>query len=661
MLIRQSNIRALLLILTIPCTSLAAGPTDSLLENSTISLAAQRALYSQALQLAEKQQWKKLRRHRQQLAEYPLYPYLVYVDLIADLRYSRRGEVSNFLSRYQNTVKAGQLRGRWLDYLARRSHWSSYVEAYVEQSATISQQCNFYLAHYRLDNRDLAIQGGLRLWAAGNSQPKTCDQLFGILIKGGHITERLAWQRFNRALLAHNYQLARYLKRFLSSPRSQQQHELYYRLERNPHELRQRAELAEKSQGELAFLEHVLSHLARQDPNLALRQWTRFKQTHEFSHSAQANIVSAIIRGLFKSGHYAAADSYLLDHLPLLNQNLEAELTEWRVRQALATMNWTEVRQWLARLPEANQQKPLWRYWTIRSMESDPLTTRDPRLKQLTQSLAKERDFYGFLASERLGKDYSINHVPVTLDEPRRKKIAAIPAMQRARELHFHGAHIDANREWLQSSKGFQRADWLAAAVLASQWQWHNKAIASMGRARYWDDVEIRFPLAFESDISKAAQDSGIADYILFALARQESAFNPYATSSAGAMGLVQVMPATARATAKKHRLAYRNKKQLHDVSINLPLGSAYFSELLARFDNNRILATAAFNAGPSRVNQWLNKSDGKLPFDVWVALIPYRETRSYVSNIMMYSVIYSRKLGLKPPMLLKHERETLL
>jgi soluble lytic murein transglycosylase len=233
--------------------------------------------------------------------------------------------------------------------------------------------------------------------------------------------------------------------------------------------------------------------------------------------------------------------------------------------------------------------------------------------------------------------------------------------MQRARELHFHGDSLDANREWSAASKNYRQQDWVAAAVLASQWQWHNKAIASMGSAKYWDDVEIRFPLAYVEPINQAAKKAGIENYLLFALARQESAFNASATSGAGAMGLVQVMPATAKSTARKHRLPYRSKKQLHSASINLPIGSSYYRDMLERFGNNRILATAAYNAGPSRVDQWLRKTDGKLPFDVWMTLIPFKETRIYVRNVMMYSAIYSRKLGLTPPMLLQHERDMLL
>lgn len=624
-------------------------------------LAAQRALYAQSLKLIRNRDWQKLRRQRTKLVNYPLYPYLIYADLIADLRYARRHEVGNYLRRYSGSVKAQHLRARWLDYLAGRAYWQAYTEYYDPQSASVSRQCNYYLAQYRLDNKPLAISEGLKLWSVGKSQPKTCDKLFGILIKYKHISESLAWQRFNAAVGNHNFQLARYLKRFLKSPEYLKRHQLYYDADRNPWRLSQYQAFTSNSPAEHKLLEHGLIHLARKDPNLSLKHWSRYQLSHEFNHKSQAKIVSAIVKGLYQKGHRAASDSYLVDHLPLLNQTLSGELTEWRIRQALAELDWPAASLWLARLPKASQQKTVWRYWTIRSMESNPATTLNPELDQLTRALAKERDFYGFLASERLNKSYSINHNPAIVDDQLLQTIANIPAMQRARELHFHGDSLDANREWAAANKNFQRQDWIAAAILASQWRWHNKAIAAMGSAKYWDDVEIRFPLAYVQPINHAAKNAGIQNYLLFALARQESAFNATATSGAGAMGLVQVMPATAKSTARKHRLPYGNKKQLHTASVNLPIGSQYYSDLLERFGNNRILATAAYNAGPTRVDQWLRKSNGKLPFDVWMTLIPFKETRSYVRNVMMYSVIYSRKLGITSPMLQQHERDRLL
>ena len=631
--------------------------------NSPLDLHQQRQLYRQSLTLIGSANWRTLRQQRQRLVDYPLYPYLVYADLLANLRYSKRTEVTEYLAQYAGTVKATFLQGQWLDYLARRGHWETYITVYGAHSynANTSRQCNFHLAQYRTDNQSAALQAGLKLWSQGKSQPKACDTLFGILISNGRISEKLAWQRYNDAMINKRYQLARYLKRFFTSPSYKQRYAIYYHVYRDPQSIGKYHNFASRHQDELNILEHGLKRLARKDPHQALKHWSRYQQTHEFSHSARAVVVSEIIKALYKKGHTSAADSYFADHLQLLNQTLQGTLTEWRIREALRELDWLSVRKWLARLPDENQQQTIWRYWTIRSMESDPSSTLNPQIETLTRSLAKERDFYGFLASERLDLDYSINHNPVPHNETLISKLSAMPGMQRARELRYHKDYLNANREWFSATQNFTYTDWLAASILADRWAWHNKAIASLGMVKYWDDVDIRFPLAYVSFINKAAQANGIENHLLFALARQESAFNATATSSAGAMGLIQVMPATAKATAKKYKIPYRNKKQLHDVSVNVPIGSKYYKSMLDRFDDNKILASAAYNVGPHRVEQWLTKSNGKLPFDVWMTLIPYKETRSYVSNILMYSVIYSRKLGLKPPMLLQHERDTLL
>jgi soluble lytic murein transglycosylase len=294
-------------------------------------------------------------------------------------------------------------------------------------------------------------------------------------------------------------------------------------------------------------------------------------------------------------------------------------------------------------------------------MQSDPLSTDKPELQKMTESLAQERDFYGFLASDMLDKEYRLNHHPVAIDEQRLASIKALPAMARARELMFHQDSLAANREWNQATANFVYDDWLTAAIAAGQWQWHSKAIASLGRAQYWDDVELRFPLAFEPTIRSAADDNNVDSALLFALARQESAFDASATSPAGAMGLMQVMPATAKSTARKYKIPYRKSYQLHDPETNIAIASRYYEELLKRYSGSRILASAAYNAGPSRVAQWLNKSDGKLPFDIWIEVIPYRETRAYVRNILMYSIIYSRRMGQRPPLLMRDEIYRLL
>ena len=641
-------------------------------EQPEVQLTKQRQIYREALELISQGRWKSLPEKRQQLADYPLYPYLVYADLIANLRYSRRTEVANYLDDYPDTVKAQHLRSKWLDYLARRNYWTTYIEYFNSAQANVKQQCLFQLARLnRLDKilasedraaeKESAILSALELWNVGKSQPKECDKLFSLLVTEKRISEEIAWQRFNKALLDRQYILARYLKRYLKGEHFRKLAAHYYQVSRNPQEITQFSKFKLHNPEETAIIGRGLVRLARKNSHAALKAWSHYQQTHQFNDSARSQIVTAIIKGLYRQGFPKIADSYFLDHLQLLDQTGSGALTEWRIRLALGEKDWVAVQTWIERLPRASREKSVWRYWAIRSMEGNPSTTGSPIVEEMTAKLASERDYYGFLASERLNREYSLNHNPVTIDEARIKDTKLMPAMQRARELVYHRDYVDANREWNQASDDFNRSDWLAAAVVASQWRWHNKAIASLGQAKYWDDIEIRFPLAYLDLFNLSAEKIGIHNYKLLALARQESAFDPAATSSAGAMGLMQLMPATAKATARKHKLPYRARRDLHNPETNIPIASHYYQMLLDRYDNSPILASAAYNAGPRRVDQWLAKSGGKLPFDIWVELIPFRETRSYVRNTLMYSIIYSRQLGLSPPMLHRDEKLRLL
>ena len=633
------------------------------------SLAQQRQLYSESLDLAQRGKWQQLKQQRKQLQTYPLYPYLVYADLAANLRYSRKQEVSQYLQDYAGTIKAGHLLNHWLDYLAKHQHWDAFISFYEPQGASSKQQCQFQLARYYADpedpqlnqRREQALTAAMELWNVGKSQPNQCDKLFTHLSADNRITEALAWQRFNKALLNHQFQLARYLERFFKSPHYSKLAKLYYQADRSPQSIKQFGAFNSDSPEELGIIQHALVHLAHRDSHASLKYWSHYQQTHEFSHGARSAIVSAIIKGLYKEGATAVADSYFSDHLQLLNETEDGSLVEWRIRLALKEKDWPNIALWLQRLPEELQSRTGWRYWTIRSMQSNPLTTEHPALQQMTESLAQERDFYGFLASDMLDKEYRINHRPVAIDPQRVTAITALPAMARARELRFHNDNLDANREWRQASANFTYPDWLAAAIVAGQWQWHSKAIASLGRAQYWDDVELRFPLAFADAINDAAQANQLDSPLLFALARQESAFDASATSPAGARGLMQLMPATAKSTARKYKIPYRRKTELYDPETNIAIASRYYSELLKRFDGSRILASAAYNAGPTRVAQWLNKSDGTLPFDIWMEVIPYKETRAYVRNILMYSIIYSREMGQQRPLLMRDEFYRLL
>ena len=178
--------------------------------------------------------------------------------------------------------------------------------------------------------------------------------------------------------------------------------------------------------------------------------------------------------------------------------------------------------------------------------------------------------------------------------------------------------------------------------------------LRAVGLARYanWLSAKEGLPLAYREEIAKIALDMQLEPTFIYAIARQESAFDAAARSPVGAMGLMQLMPQTALYTAKKSGIKHANTKDLLKAEHNMRLGGLYLNHLLQTFKGNRILAAAAYNAGPSRVNRWLSEQGKEKPVDVWIETIPYKETRHYVQNVLCFSVIYGYRLG-QPTMFL--------
>ena len=177
-----------------------------------------------------------------------------------------------------------------------------------------------------------------------------------------------------------------------------------------------------------------------------------------------------------------------------------------------------------------------------------------------------------------------------------------------------------------------------------------------MAQAQYWDDLDVRFPMAHRDTLVREAKVRGLHSSWVFAITRQESAFMDDARSGVGASGLMQLMPATAKETARKFSIPLASPQQVLNPDTNIQLGAAYLSQVHGQFNGNRVLASAAYNAGPGRVRQWL-KGANHLGFDVWIESIPFDETRQYVQNVLSYSVIYGQKLNVPQPLVDWHER----
>ncbi|RLA47529.1 MAG: hypothetical protein DRR06_02180 [Gammaproteobacteria bacterium] len=618
------------------------------------TLTQQRELYVSVKKSLDRGSTSLFKQHLQELQDYPLFPYLEYTRLTYRLSVNDEPAVSRFLQKYDDSWLNRRLRRNWLKLLYRKELWQLYQDYYLESAANTEIKCRYYFARYQSGEKQAALEGGLKLWVVGNSQPKGCDPLFKLLIAEQRISNEVAWQRYTLAILNHEYQLGRYVERFFSSDKYRQLATSYVSLDRNPRQLAEHRLFDANTPVFMPVIAHAIRHLARRDAPAARKYWAHYESTQPFDKNTQQQVLTALVKGLYRQGYEDVAASYLRDHISIA----DTALLEWQLRNSLQKGDWNALITLIEILPDELREHERWRYWHARGLLLHTTKASDiDAAKTTLREISRFRSFYGFLACDWIDNPYNLQDRPVAVTDEEIERMANKPSIERARELLFHRQYLNARREWYNGGINFDSIQWQTAARIAQKWQWHGQVILAMARAKYWDDIDMRFPLVYGEEFRHNAQQRHLPPPLLYAIARQESAFRPLVTSPAGARGLMQLMPATAKEVARKHRIPYKNSQQLFDPDLNIRLGSQYYADVLQRFGGNRILTTAAYNAGPHRVSRWRKKSAGKLPFDAWVETIPFKETRQYVQNVLSFAVIYSILLDQDDPLLSAKER----
>lgn len=583
------------------------------------------------------------------LADYPLYPYLEKQLLYKRLRHLPKADVDAFLSEYDGSVVATQLHKRWLKVLAGKHQWQDFLYYYDDKIANNTLRCYHLEALHQSGYAQLALNQTADLWLSGKSMPDSCDAAFQRWQDAGLQTDELVWQRTKLALNEKNSLLARYLSKRASAelqPYTRRLISVHFR----PTRLEKQADFNEKNRYNADIISHGLVRLAAKDAELATRLWIDYRGEHPLSAEQNYTIRDKIARQVIASGSSQAL-SWLIAHDPNAE---DSYLLEWRIRLALREESWDQAASWITLLPPSLQQHPRWRYWLARAQQPN----RPEQAQALLETLSAERNYYGFLAAELLDTGYDLNASQLTSESL--NELVSQPAIARAKTFFDMGELTSARREWFAAVQTFDQPELIAATRLAHQWGWHQQAILTTIKADHWDDLDIRFPLAYQQNMTQSAQQASIPLDWLYAITRQESAFAEDARSSADARGLMQLRPPTAHLVAKSLGMAF-NSRDLYTPETNIQLGSNYLKQLLARFDGNQILATAAYNAGPHRVDRWLKSQSKALPYDVWIETLPYHETRHYVQSVLAFSVIYSHRLGLEKPIIQPHEQRIAL
>jgi soluble lytic murein transglycosylase len=308
---------------------------------------------------------------------------------------------------------------------------------------------------------------------------------------------------------------------------------------------------------------------------------------------------------------------------------------------------YTQALQQIEHMSPSLATQPRWRYWRARAVEA---TAGADAAAPLFDEIAGLRDYYGYLAADRLRRSYNLNARPSPEDAKAQAELATEIGLNRAHELFACDMADDAGLEWSAVVGGAEPALKVQAAIVAARWGWYAESIATLAQAGAWDDVRLRYPRPYGEEVAEGSKLTGIPADWIWGVMRQESLYRKDAVSRADARGLMQMLPSTAVAVARRWHLAPLRKDSLFDPPVAVPLGAAYLRELLDRYGGELILSLAAYNAGPGPIARWLPSKS--MDADIWVENIPYTETRAYIQHILEHLVAFAWIRDAEPPRL---------
>jgi soluble lytic murein transglycosylase len=571
------------------------------------------------------------------LRDDPLYPYLLFAELTRDLAQAPDARIESFLADYADTPPAERLRPAYLRRLADAGRWADYARVYRPDDS-VERRCLHLRALIETGRAGEALPEVEPIWLSGQSRPNACDPVFERWSAEGHLTTERVWARIRLALEAGRTGLARYLGRRL--PESERSWlRLWLSVDQMPERILEAGLFRENHPMRAAILAHGIVMLARSDLERAALALQRLEPALTDDRSARERAHAAVGRALAESG-----DRLGLLHWDAVEPNADnLPEQERRLRAAIDLRAWDWLAKWIERMPEGEIKRERWLYWLGVAQE---FLGQSETAQATLGEAARERSFWGFMAADRLDRPYNLEHRPVPVAPERLQTLAQEPAYRRILALDQLGREVDVRREWRTLASRLGTEGLMAAARLAHDRGWHDQAIVMLVRAGYWDDLEIRFPLAYRDLAAEQAWQIGIEPDWIQAVMRQESVFARTIASPAGAVGLMQLMPATAGEVAAELGRPQPSRWDLLDAERNITLGSAYLTRMRDRF-GHAALATAAYNAGPARVERWLPETC--MDADLWIARIPFAETRGYVERVLSYRIIYADRLGLEP------------
>jgi len=571
------------------------------------------------------------------LKSYPLYPYLQAARIQQALS-AGGGDMdqvdqraAEFLAVYGQQPVTRNVRHAWLDSLARRAQWNQFLAVYRDAGASDAARCQSFNARIELGKTEGLVGDITKEWLIPHSLPE-CDRPFAWVKDSGALTTALIQERARLALDSNNAAFARQIIQQLPADAAAP--------------MFQWAGLIENPTRSIDAL--IASPSTSVDSTALLAGWKRLTRTDvQAAKERYTKLISA--RGLTKetASPYALAlalglawdrDSSALEYFELVAPaDLDDAALEWWARAALWSKDWKLAARAIAAMTETNRQTARWRYWSARIAEE----SKDSQAAQtLYEGLLPDDNYYSAMAAAHLGRPVTPHPQPLPANPGLMATLERTPTFERARELFLCGMRPEALAEWQYGFETLSPEARTQSIRLAAEWGWYEQAVTVATAQHVFNDYSLLYPHPYDAEVNAAAHLAQLAPEIVYGVVRQESLYRIDAVSNAGARGLMQLQPATARSTARYYKRPSPALTDLFDPYINTALGASRLRMLLDEFDDQIPVALAGYNAGPNAVTRWLPQQ--ALDADIWIENIPYNETRGYVQRILWHSLMFT-------------------
>jgi len=573
---------------------------------------------------------------RLQLEGYSLVPYVDYWRFLLRFEGASNTEVRDFLNRYAELPFSDRVRAEWLKKLGKRQEWQTFFEEYPSLESEDTAVSCYALTGRAVQGDEGVLVQAMPLWLTATDQPANCDALYDRMVKGGVLAADDIWARVRLALEQGKISVAKSaLQRLPQFDAASLK--LLDKADENPQRVLEKKLFSTKTRLGRELNLYALDRVARSQPELALDLWQGMKagyspeeQRYLWARMALHAARRHDPRALEWFGNAADAP-------------LDKEQMAWKARAALRDRQWDALLRTITSMPSDMQEEPVWRYWHGRVLKEKGQTVA---ANALLLPLSRDRTYYGLLAEEELGDVIGAPPNSYKASEEQIRAVEGLPGIQRAQELYRLDMRWEARSEWIWATRSFDDTQLIAAAELAFRQEQYDIAINTADKTALTHDFALRYPTPYRDKMQAYARENGLDEAWVYGLIRQESRFISFAKSGVGASGLMQVMPATAKWIAKRMGLSDYQQGMINQVDTNIQFGTHYLRYTLDQAGGQAVVATAAYNAGPSRARRWIAAKP--MEGAIYAETIPFGETRNYVQKVTGNAYFYAHQLGTK-------------